>query len=146
LGKTLGASVVYYVADKLEDILSSKIGKFIGITHEQIEFFGSHLGRGMRDYVILIFLRALPIMPSSLISVGSGLLKVNFKLFVISTFIGSAIRDSIYIYLGYAGTKLVHEVFVKNMNSIELVFQVLVAVILVLVFIFLYYRRKKTKI
>jgi membrane protein DedA with SNARE-associated domain len=104
LGKTLGASVVYYVADKMEDILSGKIAKFIGVTHEQIEFFGSHLGRGMRDYIILIILRALPVMPSSLISVGSGLLKVNFKLFVITTLIGSAIRDFIYIYLGYAGT------------------------------------------
>jgi membrane protein DedA with SNARE-associated domain len=34
LGKTLGASVIYYVADRAEDILAGPISRFLGITHK----------------------------------------------------------------------------------------------------------------
>ena len=48
----------------------------------------------------------VPALEKVIISVGCGLLKVRFRLFIISTFIGSIIRDFIYIYLGYKITKL----------------------------------------
>jgi membrane protein DedA with SNARE-associated domain len=142
IGKTFGAAVVYYVADKVEDLLSGKIAKFIGITHEQIESFGARLGKGSRDYFILIILRALPIMPSTLISVGGGLLKIRLKLFIISTFIGSMIRNFIYIYLGYAGTTVVSS-FVKKTTSAESIIQIIAVIVIVLVVGFLYYKRRK---
>lgn len=142
VGKTLGASVVYYVADKVEDLLAGRLAKFIGVTHEQIEAFGAKLGNGYRDYFILIILRALPIMPSTLISVGGGLLKINFKLFFFSTFIGSFLRDFLYIYLGYAGIT-VAESLVKNTTNVESIIQIVAIVVLVLFLGFMYYRRQK---
>jgi membrane protein DedA with SNARE-associated domain len=141
LGKTGGAAVVYYIADKVEDLLSSKIAKFIGVTHEQIESLGKRLSKDKRDYVILTALRATPLVPSSLLSVGCGLLKVDFKLFMISTFFGSIIRDFIYIYLGYTGTRLAIHSFKNNANTIESIIQYLAVILIILFLGFLYYRR-----
>ncbi len=143
IGKTLGASVVYYVVDRVEDLLSSRIAKFIGVTHGQIESFGARLSKDWRDYVVLTILRALPVMPSSLLSVGCGFLKVRFRLFVISTFIGSIIRDFIYIYVGYTGTKVVRRIFENTANTAEFFAQILAVFIIVLVIGYLYYRRHK---
>jgi membrane protein DedA with SNARE-associated domain len=145
LGKTLGASVVYCVAIKVEDFFNGKITKFIGITQEQITAFGARLSRSWRDYVILTILRALPIVPSSLLSVGCGLLKINYKVFVISTLIGSAIRDFIYIYLGYVGTKVAISFFKNTTNTAESIVEIVAVVIIILIFGYLYFRRKKVK-
>jgi len=148
LGKTLGAYIPYFVADKIEDLFSSRLSKFLGITHEQIESFGAHLGKGFRDYLILIILRALPIVPSSVLSVGCGLLKVRLKLFFISTFVGSIIRDAIYIYLGYIGTNLAISLFVKKTASIESLVEMIVVIGVFLCLGYLYFRQnhKKTKL
>jgi len=145
LGKTFGASVIYFVIGKVEDLFSSKINKFLGITPKQIESFGARLGKGWRDYIILIIFRALPIVPSSIISVGGSMLRIRFKLFVITTFIGSLIRDSLYIYIGFIGTKAAFS-FIENTTSIESVIQIIAIIILVLFLGYLYYKRGKAKI
>jgi len=143
LGKTLGAMIAYYIADKVEDLLlTGRISKFIGITHEQVESFGKRLGQGARDYIILIVLRALPIVPSSLLSLGCGLLKVRFRLFIISTFIGSLIRDFIYIYVGYIGTTIALS-FIHQTNNMESAVNLLVILIIIIFLGFLYFRRRK---
>jgi len=143
IGKTIGASFVYFVSDKVENFLmNGKVAGFIGITHEEIERFGKRLGRGWRDYIILTVLRALPIVPSVLVSVGAGLLKINLKLFVITTFIGSLIRGAIYVSLGYMGMTVVSS-FVKSTATIESIVQVVAVLIIVLVLGYLYYKRGK---
>jgi membrane protein DedA with SNARE-associated domain len=142
VGKTVGACIVYFISDKVEDLLSGKIANFIGITHEQIETFGSRLGKGWRDWLILTTLRALPIVPSVLVSVGGGLLKVRFRLFLITTFIGSVIRGFIYIYLGYIGTDLISS-FVKSTTTIESIIQILVVLIIIVIIGYMYLKRRK---
>jgi membrane protein DedA with SNARE-associated domain len=145
IGKTCGASVVYVVIDKAEDFLFKKRGNIFGVTHEQIESFGSRLSRGVRDYFILTILRALPIVPSTVISVGCGLLKVKMKLFIITTLVGSFIRDMVYITLGYFGTKTVLNLFVENTNRVESQIQLLVVIVVLILLIYLYYKRQKNQ-
>ena len=36
-GKTIGAWFIYFVADKMEDVVIEKFGKFLGVSHEQVE-------------------------------------------------------------------------------------------------------------
>jgi membrane protein DedA with SNARE-associated domain len=146
VGKTLGASVVYFVFDKAEDLLTRKITNFLGLTHQQIEAFGARLSKSWKDYVILTILRSLPIVPSTLLSVGGGLLKINFKMFLVSTFIGSVVRDAIYVYVGYAATTAFVQIFIDNANSIESYVQIIVVLLAVILLGFLYYRQKKSKV
>jgi uncharacterized membrane protein YdjX (TVP38/TMEM64 family) len=135
--------VAYLVADKAEDLLlTGRVAKFIGVTHKQIESFGTRLGQGSKDYFILIVLRSLPIVPSSLLSLGCGLLKVPFRLFVISTLIGSFIRDFIYIYLGYLGTTVALS-FVAKTASVESLVQIIILILAFLFLGWLYFSRRK---
>ena len=102
-GKLVGALVVYFVADKAEDLLAGRFAKFFGVTHAQIESFGARFGNGWKDYVLLTLLRTLPFVPSVVVSFGAGALKIPLRLFIVATIIGSILRDSFFLYLGYAG-------------------------------------------
>lgn len=106
LGKTLGGLVVYVIADKAEDFIMEKFGKYFGVTSADVERFREKVGEGARGYVTLTLLRALPFVPSSVISVGSGIIKVPLRIFVVSTFLGTIVRDGFYIYTGYAGAQV----------------------------------------
>lgn len=103
VGKTIGGLVVYGISDRAEDVIMNTFGKFFGVTHEDIERLGRKLQGGARDYVLLTFLRALPIVPSVILSVGGGVLKVRLPLFIFSTFVGTIFRDGLYLYAGYTG-------------------------------------------
>lgn len=114
LGKTFGALTVYYVVDKIEDYFMLKFGNLFNLEPGKLESLGRRLGKGWSDYFVLIALRAIPIVPSTLISVGSGLLKIPLKLFVVTTFIGTIMRDCLYLYIGYVGTRAFHKYYIGS--------------------------------
>ena len=130
LGKLAGSLVVYAIADKTEDVLSGRVAKFFGVTHAQVEGFGAKLNNGWKDYVLLTFLRALPFVPSVLISFGAGVLKVRLKLFITATLVGSLFRDAIFLYVGYLGLESA-EALLGRIESIELVVEILIGIGLV---------------
>lgn len=146
LGKLLGSTVVYFIADKVEDLFSGILEKFFKVTHEDIESFGKKFTGSYRDYFIMFLARALPIIPSSLVSIGSGVLKIPLKVFIISTLLGSLVRDFIYIYFGFAGISVLGD-FIKHSESIESYIQIisLLAIFVVLIVVYLK-RSKKSKV
>ncbi len=130
LGKTIGALLVYYIVDKMEDVVMQKFGHFFSITHEDVEKLGSKLGNGARDYFMLTFLRAFPIVPSVVISVGAGLLKISLPLFIISTFLGTIIRDGLYLYAGFVGTEIFKS-FIASTAYIEAYIQIIIGIMII---------------
>ena len=106
LGKTLGALGVYAIVRKAEEATLPRLERYFGVTEAHIAALGAKLGRGSRDYLVLTLLRAFPFMPSVVVSVGSGLVGVPMRLYIVSTFIGTIVRDSIYLYAGYVGAAL----------------------------------------
>lgn len=103
IGKCIGASVVYYVSDKMEDVVFGKFGKYIGVSHKQIQGLSKRFTGGHRDHITLFILRSLPIMPSTPVSIMSGVIKLNFKTYLLQTFLGTIVRDAFFIYLGTLG-------------------------------------------
>ncbi len=142
VGKTLGALVVYFVADKVEDLFLGRFAKWFGVSHQSIEAFGAKLGQGPRDYLILTVLRALPIVPSSILSVGCGVLKVPIKLLVFSTVVGSLVRDALYIYFGFAGAELFKS-FVDKTTTIESWLEVVIVLIIGLSLLWAWWHRRR---
>lgn len=141
VGKTIGALIVYFITDKMEDLIVTRFGRFFGVTHEEIERLGTKLGHGARDYLLLTFFRALPIMPSSVVSVGCGLLKVPLRLYIISTFLGTILRDSVYLYVGFVGTTALSS-FVSKSSSIESIIQLLIVGAFAVLLGYLYIKRR----
>jgi len=103
VAKTASSCVIYVAADKFEDIVIGKFGKYIGVSHQLIEQIGSFLTGTWIDNFLLILARALPFMSTGLISVGAGVIKYNFKSFALMTFLGVIIRNGFYLWAGYFG-------------------------------------------
>jgi membrane protein DedA with SNARE-associated domain len=144
-GKTLGALAVYIIVDKVEDVLVGRIGKFIGVTHVEIENLGNKLSNNWKDYILLFVLRTIPIFPSTLISVGAGFLKIRLKLFLLTTFFGSIIRNFLYIYLGYFSIEMAR-LWIDKIEFSKNIIYLLFGLSFTGLIIYLLYRRTKNKV
>jgi membrane protein DedA with SNARE-associated domain len=142
-GKTVGAVLVYLIADKAENILVGRFGKFIGVNHAEIEALGKKLNGGWKDLWTLLFLRALPIMSSMVVSVCCGFVKIPMRVYLVSTFLGTIIRDFFYLYVGYTGIAALQNL-VDGFDSIESIIQALFAVVIVIVIGWIYWKRKRS--
>lgn len=105
LAKTFASWILYVLADKSEDFLFKKFGRFMPIEHKQIEKIGSYLTGTWWDDILLFVARALPVVPSLPISVAAGVIKYELKSYLLMTFLGSLLRSGFYVWLGYVGTE-----------------------------------------
>lgn len=144
VGKTIGAYVIYYLSDKAEDIIISKFGKFIGVSQKDVETISKKLNTGKRDDLVLFLLRAIPIVPTAPVSVVCGLIKIKLKTYLWTTFLGTLVRNVIYLYLGFTSLNAV-----ENINSeIDNLEKFGYAIVLVLVggiFFYIYKMKKKNE-
>ncbi len=144
VGKTLGALAVYGVAYRAEDFVLRHFGKFFEVTPHDIEQLSAKIGTGARAYFTLTILRALPVMPSSLVSVGGGVLKVPVRIFAVSAFLGTLIRDGLYLYAGYVGTQVL-SVFIAQSSQVESLVEYSVGGALILGGLYFVYRKKYSR-
>lgn len=142
VGKTCGATCIYWLSDKAEDIVFGRYANFFGVNHSDVEKLGKRFSGTPRDYVLMILLRALPIVPSAIMSIGSGVLKLPLRLFVLGTFMGTIVRDGIYLYVGYVGTKTLRH-FIATSAHIEDVLFMGSVVVVVLILAFFYTHKKR---
>lgn len=141
-GKTLGAWVVYYVSDIAEDVITTKFGKLLGVTHREVEAIGKRFGKGWKDDVTLFILRTLPILPSAPISVVCGIIKLNIRTYLVSTFLGITIRNMIFILFGYFGIESYNHI-VKGIENTESIMQVIIFLALGALIAWTYWKRRK---
>lgn len=78
-------------------------GKWLGIHWNQVEELDEKLNNNWWDELIFIGLRALPILPSVLLSVGPGVLRLPMRTYIIGSFIGTFIRATA---MGFTGALL----------------------------------------
>ncbi len=140
LGKTIAGWVYYVLADKAEDIMLTRFGKVLGFSHTEVENIGKHFNGTWKDDVILLVVRALPIMPTALVSVVCGFIKLNMRTYLQSTFIGYLIRSFIFLYLGYTGIAAYGNIS-ANIISIESVAKLSIAVVLIMILGWVFYKR-----
>lgn len=140
IGKTIGSLVIYYIADKTEDIFLTRFGKFLGVSHKEIESLGKKFDNTWKDDLIIILLRAVPIFPGTPVALVCGLIKINIRTYIQSTFIGVFIRSLIFGFVGYLGMSQLDRIIANTEGIGDLV----VYTIIVLVFGgFVYKRRDK---
>jgi len=145
LGKTIASWLYYVLADKSEDLVLTRFGKYVGVSHKEVENIGKHFNGTWKDDVILLVLRSLPIMPTSLVSVVCGFIKLNMRTYLQSTFIGYFIRSFIFLYIGYTGMATYGNVS-NELVSIESFIKVVSGAGLVLFLVWIFYKRGKGKI
>lgn len=102
LGSTVGAIILYLVGrifdkQRLERIVQGKLGKLLHFKVEDIEKANAWFEK--RGYVTVFFCRFIPIV-RSLISIPAGMAKLKILPFLVLTIAGSAIWNTVLIYLG----------------------------------------------
>lgn len=142
VGKTLGAWFLYFVTDKAEDVIFKKFGRFLGVSHTEIENIGKHFTGSKWDDIVLLVIRSLPVVPSAPVSIVAGFLKYPLKSFITWTFIGTIIRNLFFLYFGYVGISN-FESIMQGLENIESIVQVAIAISIVVVFGWIYLKRKK---
>lgn len=142
IGKTLGAWILYVLADKLEDVLINKFGKFLGVSKNEIENIGKRLSGSWKDDLLLFIARAIPIIPSAPISIACGAIKLNKRTYIVSTFSGTFVRNLMYLYLGYAGMGNYKEIS-QGFEGLESYGQLFLFLVILVVVVWAYFHRKK---
>jgi membrane protein DedA with SNARE-associated domain len=128
LGKTIAAVIWYVIADKAEDVVLSKVGRYVGLTHKQVEHFGARFSGRKRDYITLFIIRATPIIPSAPISILAGFLALPKKMFIITTYFGTIVRDFVYLYIGFSGIEAANT-FVEGVEGISSIVTIAMAAV-----------------
>jgi membrane protein DedA with SNARE-associated domain len=144
IGKTLGGLVMYGIAAKVKDAALPIFGKFIGITATDIEQFGERFKGNARDYFVYIFFRSVPIIPSILLSFGSGVIRLPLRLFIVGTFVGTVVRDTFYIIVGYVGTDTLHT-YLASVSKTESIVQILTVLAVGAGILYLLHREHKKR-
>lgn len=127
-GRILASMLLYLIADKSKDWLFGSGRKLFGVTHKKIDSYGQRLSGTHRDWIVLFLLNAIPVVPTSLLSLACGFIKVDLRRFVTATFLGTAVNAVIYMSIGYGGVQVA-----QALGGLELAFQItLIAVILII--------------
>lgn len=141
--KTVGALIFYVLGDKCEDIVVPRFGKFIGVTHEELEHYGDHFRGNWKDELILLFLRSIPFMPSTPISAVCGIIKIPMRSFLTATFVGFYLRELFFLALGYTGLHALQSVM-TGIESLETIMKIIVLGVVGGVVLWMYYKRMKS--
>ncbi|MDD3062782.1 MAG: DedA family protein [Massilibacteroides sp.] len=101
-GSLAGAIVLYYIGrlikpEYLKKILSGRIGKALFVNTADIDRAESWFDK--RGNVTVLFCRFVPIV-RSLISVPAGMAKMNLLSFLLYTTVGTAIWNTVLVWLG----------------------------------------------
>ena len=118
---TLGAYFAYGLAYWGGKPLIDRFGRFLGFGWEDILAMDRRISGNVG--IMIFALRALPIVPLSLISATAGVLRLPIKAFSVWTFVGSVPRCLILGCLGYL-TRDAYEGIAGRINAAESVVSV----------------------
>ncbi len=146
VARAMSGYVLYILADKLEDVLFGNGRKFFGITHAEIETYGEKLGKESpaKAWVLLFLMHALPVFPGTLLSLGSGFIKLPVSIFMTSTALGSAVVAVFFLALGYSGVQSAE--LLKRLDSTAQIITVVFVIIVASLLGWQYYRVKKRQL
>lgn len=141
VAKLIASLILYVLVDKFEDVFMDKFGKFLGVSHADVEGLGEKLEESpWVNFGVLFGLRALPVMSSAVVSVMSGFVKVDLKIYALATFLGNILRNLFFIGLGFYGLESASGLM-DGMNSIESIMKLLA--VATVIGGFLYFRLRK---
>lgn len=141
VGKTLGAWVFYVIGDVFEDVVVPKYGKYIGVSHSEIEQFSKRFTGNWKDAVVLFLIRSIPMMPSTPVTLACGIVHFRTRTFLAATYLGFFVREMFFVVLGYSG--VVATSLLAGINSTESAINGLIALTIFIGIAWLYWRRRK---
>ncbi len=139
LGVTLGSLLLYFLVYWGGKPLVEKWGKYINLNWQKIEKLNKRFTSGYIDELALLFLRIVPILPVSTVTIFCGLIRLNLREFLATTFFGTFIRITSLSLLGwYLGKE--YEKYAWQIAAFEKYFVMALIAVLVIWLIYFYTR------
>jgi membrane protein DedA with SNARE-associated domain len=113
-GLTIGSLVIYLLVFKFEKPFIEKFGKYLTIEQKDLDQMNERFNSGKLDEIFIILARIFPIVPSVVIAVFCGLIKMPWKKYLIITIIGAFFRSLILSLVGWQ----VGELYIKYAGAI----------------------------
>jgi membrane protein DedA with SNARE-associated domain len=141
VAKTFASVIVYWISDKAEDLIVGRFGKYLGVSTKEVEKIGAQFSGKNRDIVVLTLARAIPIVPTSPVSIVCGIIKLHLRTYILGTLFGTYIRNVLYLLLGYYGLNSLDAIN-QGLTSMESVMQIVLVLVAGLVLAYLFYKRR----
>jgi membrane protein DedA with SNARE-associated domain len=143
IGSTIGSTMVYLVSWYGGKWLVDKFHKWLGFDWEDIEGIQRKYFKGKSTDELLIFVfRAIPMVPSSLISAVSGAIRIKPLSFYLYTFLGLLFRGIVLGFVGWQSGEAIFKIS-SGLDKTEMVISVLMLLLFAAAFFFAYAKRKK---
>ncbi|MDQ3089936.1 MAG: VTT domain-containing protein [bacterium] len=101
LGSTIGATVIYFIAYFGGKPAIEKLNKYLRISWNDIERFEQRLSRRKFDVLILFISRMLPLVPTTIGNIVSGIIRMNPVYYIAVTFVGIFLRILLLLFIFY---------------------------------------------
>lgn len=101
LGLTLGSLVTYGLAYRFGKPAIERWGRYLAVTWQDVEKLERHFSRGWADEAVFFFLRLVPVIPSVVINIFSGLTRLPLAKYLALTFFGILVRAYVVGFLGW---------------------------------------------
>jgi membrane protein DedA with SNARE-associated domain len=99
--QTIGSFLIYLPGYYIGKPFIERYEKYHGVSWKEIKQFQKKFSKGKKEFVTLFFLRALPIMPLSVVSGLAGVMKIEPKKYTVATWLGTIPRDFSLAILGF---------------------------------------------
>ncbi|MFC1789925.1 DedA family protein [Patescibacteria group bacterium] len=142
LGATIGITLAYFLAFWGGKLVVDKFKKFLGFSWNDVTKLQAKYFKGKHDELTIVILRAIPVIPVSLVSVVCGGLRYDLKTFYLASFVGLLVRSFI---LGVIGWRVgsAYESWIHGLDKAETFVSIGLVLILGLGLAFLYKNREK---
>jgi membrane protein DedA with SNARE-associated domain len=137
LGLTMGSVVIYKLVYIFESSFISKFGKVLSISQKDIDNMNERLNSGRFDEFFIVLARIIPVVPSVLLAVFCGIIKMPIKKYLTLTFIGAFFRSLLLSFVGF----LVGDIYTKYADKIGMVENTVFVLVIVSVVVFIIYRK-----
>jgi membrane protein DedA with SNARE-associated domain len=143
IGVTIGSLPYYALGYFGGKPAIERWGKWLGVSWESVERLDEKLTKTWWDEIIFTGLRALPILPSVVLSIGPGVLRLSMRTYLIGSFVGTLIRATV---MGFVGSRLgagavTFAQTVERAQTIGFIFLGLTGVL----FLYIWYKGNKKK-
>jgi len=142
IAASLGLGIVYFIAYFGGKPLIEKFKNYLGFSWVEITRLKKKFKGTKQDELLIIALRAIPVIPISVISGVCGAIRFPIPEFYIASIVGIFIRSFILAFIGWQ-TGEAYQVIAQGLDKIESLITVAILGIIILTFIWGYKKREK---
>lgn len=104
-GMALGSLVPYFIARIGERVVIERFGKYLRVDWTMIERMQAWTKKSSSDEIIIFATRAIPGVPTLVVSLVAGLARIPAGEYLLCSFLGCLVRTSLIATIGWAGGK-----------------------------------------